>query len=57
MKSNDGKCHLVVGTNSTVNIKKGSVNLTNGNFEKRFELKSEHKLTFDKRPSELWKRW
>ena len=57
MKSNDDKCHLIVGTNSTVNIKKGSVNLTNSNFEKLFGLKFEHKLTFDERPSEPWKRW
>ena len=34
MKSNADKCHLLVSTNRTVNIKIGSVNFTNSNFEK-----------------------
>lgn len=56
MRSNADKWHLLVSTNNTVNIKLGSVNFTNTNFEKLLGVKFEYKLTFNKHTSELCKR-
>ena len=56
MKSNADKCHLLVITNNTVNIKIGNIDITNSNCEKFLGVKFDHKLTFDDYISELCKK-
>ena len=42
MKSNAEKCHLLVSTNSTVNIKIGNIDITNSTSEKLLGVKFDH---------------
>ena len=56
MKSNADKCHLLVITNNTINIKIGNIDITNSNCEKFLGVKLDHKLTFDDHISELCKK-
>ena len=53
MKSNVDKCHLLVRTYNTVNIKIGNIDLTNSTREKLLGVKFDDKLTFDDHISEL----
>ena len=53
MKINVAKCHLLVSTNNTAKINIGNFNITNSKSEKRLGVKFDHKLSFDKRISEL----
>ena len=55
MKRNSDKCHLLVSTNNTINIKIGNVDITNSTCEKLLGVKFDHKLTFDDHISELCK--
>ena len=42
MKSNAEKCHLLVSTNNTVNIKIGNIDITNSTSEKLLGVKFDH---------------
>ena len=56
MKCNAGKCHLIVRTNNTVNIKIGNINITNSICEKFLGVKFDCKLTFYDHVFELRKK-
>ena len=56
MKSNADKCHLLISTSNTVNIKIGNVDITNSACEKLLGVKFDYKLTFDDHISDLCKR-
>ena len=56
MENNADKCHLLVSTNNTVNIKIGNVHITNRIREKLLGVKFDHKLTFDDHISEVCKK-
>ena len=53
MKSSADKCHLLVSTNNTVNIKIGNVYTTNCTCEELLGVKFDHKPTIDDRISKL----
>ena len=46
MKSNTGKCHLLVNTCNTVKIKTGNFHIISSKREKLLRVKCEHKLSF-----------
>ena len=52
-KINADKCHLLVGTNNTVEIKTGNFDITDSKSEKLIRVKFDHKLSFDDHISEL----
>ena len=56
MKSNDNKCHLLVSTNSTVNIRIANFDIKNSHCEKVLGVKFNHKLTFNSHSSDLCKK-
>ena len=56
MKSNDNKCHLLVSTNSTVNIRVANFDIKNSHCEKLLGVKFNHKLTFNSHSSDLCKK-
>ena len=47
MKSNANKCHLLVSTNNTVNIRVENFYTKNSDCEKLLEVNFDHKLTFN----------
>ena len=53
MKSNTHKCHLLVSTNNTVNIRVENFDIKNSHCEKLLGVKFDHKLTFNSRISDL----
>ena len=56
MKSNADKCHLLVSTNNTVNIRVEKFDIKNSDCEKPLGVKIEHKLTFNRHISDLCKK-
>ena len=56
MKSNAGKCHLLLSTNNASNIKIGNIDINNSTCEKLLGAKFDYKLTFDDHISELCKK-
>ena len=56
VKINADKCHLLVNTNNTVQIKIGNFGITNSKSEKLLGVKFDHKLSFDGHISKLCKR-
>ena len=47
MKENTDKCHLIVSTDETIEIRVGESLIKNGTCEKLLGLKIDNKLTFD----------
>ena len=56
MKSNVNKCHLLVSTNNTVNIRVENFYTKNSDCEKLLEVSFDHKLTFNIHISDLCKK-
>ena len=55
MKSNANKCHLLVSTNNTVNIRVENFDIKDSDCEKLLGVKFNHKLTFNSHISDLCK--
>ena len=53
MKSNASKCHLLVRTNNTANVKKQSIIVTNSTYKKRLRVKFDYTSTFDDHISKI----
>ena len=56
VRSNSNKCHLLVSTNKTVNIKVEHFDIKNSDIEKLLGVKFDHKLTFNSHISEFCKK-
>ena len=56
MKSNADKCHLLVSTNNTVNIRIKIFKIRNSHCEKPLGVKFNYKLTFNRLFSHLFKK-
>ena len=56
MKSNADKCHLLVSTNNTVNIRVENFDIKNSDCEKPLGVKIDHKITFNSHISDLCKK-
>ena len=56
MKSNADKCHLLVSTNNTVNIRVENFDIKNSDCEKPLGVKIDQKLTFNSHISDLCKK-
>ena len=55
MKSNANKCHLLVSTNNTVNIRVEIFDIKDSDCEKLLGVKFNHKLTFNSHISDSCK--
>ena len=56
MNSNADKCHLLVSTNNTVNIRVENFDIKNSDCEKPLGVKIDQKLTFNSHISDLCKK-
>ena len=55
IKSNAGKCRLLISTSNKVNKRIDNFDISNNKCEKLLEVKFGHKLTFDDHISKLYK--
>ena len=56
MKSNEGKCHVLLGTHETVQVNIGTALINNSKCEKLFDIKIDCKLSFDDHAESICKR-
>ena len=56
MKSNSGKCYLIVSTNDNVKFRKGNFEIENTKKEKLLGMQFDNKLSFDYHLSEICKK-
>ena len=47
IKSNSGKCHIIISTNEPVNIQIGSQLIVRSNYQNLLKVKIDHKLNFN----------
>ena len=56
MKSNPGKCHLLVSRNDNVEVRIGNFQIENTKREKLLGIQLDNRLSFDYHLSEIWKK-